>query len=181
MTILLSGGSKSGKSDFAQTLALALSGGGPHYYIATMIPFDAEDQARIQSHLARRAGMGFITIEQGRSILSCLERADRRGAFLLDSVTALLSNELFPPERGYALDEAAGERCQRELLQFAQQVQSAVFVSDAMYTDSVCYDPVTEAYRRRLGAIDRALAQVCDTVIEMTAGNILIHKGALPL
>lgn len=181
MTILLSGGSKSGKSDLAQELTLALAKGGRRYYVATMIPGDSEDYARIQSHLARRAGMGFETLECGRRILSCLEKAEENGAFLVDSVTALLSNELFPPERDYALDEAAGIRCQRELLRFAQRVRSAVFVSDAIYSDSVRYDPITELYRRWLGAIDCALAQVCDTVIEMSAGNILIHKGTLPI
>lgn len=181
MTILLSGGSKSGKSDFAQELALTLAKGGPHYYVATMIPGDQEDHARIRSHLARRAGMGFETVECGRHILSCLERADKGGAFLLDSVTALLSNELFPKERGYALDEAAGERCQWELIAFAGEVENAVFVTDAIFCDAGRYDPVTEAYRFRLGAIGCALAAACDTVIEMSAGNLNIYKGRLPL
>lgn len=181
MTILLSGGSKSGKSDLAQELALALAQGEPHYYVATMLPMDAEDQARIRSHLARREGMDFQTIECGRHILSCLEGADAGGTFLLDSVTALLSNELFPPERGYQLDEAAGARCQRELIRFAQSAQNAVFVTDAIHADAGRYDPVTESYRRRLGAIGCVLARICDTVIEMTAGNIILHKGTLPL
>ena len=38
MTILISGGSKSGKSMLAQELTLRLAGGGKHYYVATMIP-----------------------------------------------------------------------------------------------------------------------------------------------
>lgn len=181
MTILVSGGAKNGKSDFAQTLALTLAKGGVHYYVATMIPCDGEDQARIRSHLARREGLGFETIECGRNILSCLEQADPNGTFLLDSVTALMMNELFPADRNYAADEAAAAKCTRDLAVFARSVGSAVFVSDAIYSDAVRYDAATETYRRHLALADRALAQVCDTVLEMSAGNILVHKGALPL
>ena len=34
-------------------------------------------------------------------------------------------------------------------------------------------------YRKCLAAIDRRLAAVCDTVIEVAAGQIIIHKGDL--
>lgn len=180
MTILLSGGARNGKSDLAQELALTLARGGRRYYVATMIPGDAEDYARIASHLDRRAGMGFETIECGREILSCLDRADREGTFLLDSVTALLTNELFPREKNYALDEAAADRCREALAAFAGQVKNAVFVSDGICSDAGRYSPETECFRRKLGEIDRTLARCCDTVIEMCAGTILVHKGALP-
>ena len=36
MKVLILGGSKSGKSDFAQEIALKLAKGGVHYYVATM-------------------------------------------------------------------------------------------------------------------------------------------------
>ena len=72
MTILITGGAKNGKSDFAQDLAVSLAGGAVHYYLATMIPCDAEDHYRIKKHLESRAGLGFETIECGRNILSCL-------------------------------------------------------------------------------------------------------------
>ena len=38
MTVFISGGAKCGKSTIAQNLTVALSKGGKHYYIATMIP-----------------------------------------------------------------------------------------------------------------------------------------------
>lgn len=69
-----------------------------------MISADAEDDERIRRHIADRAGLDFETIECPRRILSCLDTADRNGVFLLDSVTALLQNEIFPPEKNYALD-----------------------------------------------------------------------------
>ena len=51
MTIFLSGGCKNGKSTLAQHAAKKLAGDGPLYYIATMIPHDEEDRARIRRHL----------------------------------------------------------------------------------------------------------------------------------
>ena len=103
MIVFISGGGKSGKSSLAQDLTVALSE-GKHYYIATMIPTDAEDHERIRLHIADRDGMGFETIECGRNILSCLDKAHADGAFLLDSATALLMNELFRAEKNYEMD-----------------------------------------------------------------------------
>ena len=62
MRYFLSGGSKSGKSMLGQRLARDMAAGGPLYYIATMIPRDEEDQARIRRHLQERAGWGFTTV-----------------------------------------------------------------------------------------------------------------------
>ena len=177
MTIFLSGGAKNGKSSLAQELAVRLAAGGPLYYVATMIPVDDEDRERIRRHVADRAGMGFQTLECGRSVLSCLDRTDRDGTFLLDSVTALLMNEMFSAS---GVDPAAGERCAADLASFIRSVKHAVVVSDAIYSDGERYDGITDQYRAALGLADRACAAACDTAIEMTAGMPVIFKGVLP-
>lgn len=176
MIVFITGGAKNGKSSYAQQLAVELAGGGPRYYIATMIPVDQEDRERIRRHIADREGLGFETVEQGRDILRCLPQVDRNGSFLLDSVTALLMNELFlPPD--YRLNPEAGDKCGRELTEFARSVKNIVLVSDYIYSDSLRYDQVTEAYRRALAGIDRQLAAISDVVLELSAGNIIVHKG----
>ena len=177
MTIFLSGGAKNGKSSLAQDLAVRLADGGPRFYVATMIPVDEEDRERIRRHVADRAGLGFKTVECGRDILSCLDRADPGGSFLVDSATALLMNEMF---RDGIVDERAGERCAGELAEFVRSVKNAVIVSDGIYCDAGRYDEITEFYRRSLALVDRTLARVCDTVIEMAAGRQIIYKGGLP-
>lgn len=179
MTVFISGGAKNGKSTLAQNLAVKLSQGGKHYYLATMIPVDDEDRERIRRHVEDRQGLGFETVECGRHILSCLEAADPNGTFLLDSVTALLMNELFPAEKNYEMDLQAAARCKEELTLFARTVRNAVIVSDYLYSDAIRYDESTETYRRCLADIDRALAGVCDTVIEVSAGQVILHKGEL--
>ena len=129
MTYFISGGAKCGKSSLAQDLSVALSKGGKHYYVATLIPSGREDDDRIKKHLADREGMGFETVECFRNILDCLETADKNGAFLVDSVTSLIQNSLFPVEKNYEMDLAGANRCADELIEFAKTVRHAVFAN----------------------------------------------------
>ena len=179
MIVFVSGGAKNGKSGFAQDLAVKLAGGGKRYYVATMIPVDQEDHERIRKHVADRDGLGFETIECGADVLSCLQY-DTNGSFLLDSVTALLQNLMFPRERNFEMDLNAAEKCAEDVARFAKSVANAVIVSDYIYSDAQRYDESTECYRRCLAKIDRLLAQVSDTVIEVSAGQLIFHKGGLP-
>lgn len=183
MNTLISGGCKNGKSYYAQKLARDMSreGGKPLYYIATMIPGDDEDRARIRRHLAERDGWGFETLEQPRDLTALLDApaVDKTGVFLLDSVTAIMENEMFrrvgPGRRGsgdieIVFDENAGERVKADMTAFAKATGNTVFVSDGIYGDLGEYSASTEAYRRALASVDRALAETCDRVIEIAYG-----------
>ena len=181
MTYFISGGAKCGKSTLAQDLTVALAEGGKRYYVATMISSGKEDDDRIRRHIADRDGMGFETVECFKNILDCLDYAEANGAFLVDSVTALLQNALFPAEKNYQLDLEAAERCSDELVKFAETVNHVVFVSDYIYSDAQKYSETTERYRKCLADIDRRLAKVCDTVVEVSAGQYIVHKGELQL
>ena len=175
MTVFISGGAKCGKSSIAQELAVKLSGGERLYYVATMIPSGAEDDERIRRHLQDRAGMGFQTVECFRDIGSI---ADREGTFLVDNITSLMQNALFPPEKDYEMDLSAAKTCAEELAWFAANVRHAVFVSDYIYSDAERYSESTERYCKCLADADRSLARICDVVMEVCAGIPIIHKGA---
>ena len=179
MTVFVSGGAKNGKSGFAQNLAVKLARGGKRYYVATMIPVDEEDRERIRKHVADRDGLGFETIECGADLLTCLNY-DKNGSFLLDSVTALLQNVMFPREKNYEVDAKAAEKCAQDVVTFAKSVANVVIVSDYIYSDAQRYDESTECYRKSLANIDRLLAKISDTVIEVSAGQLIFHKGGLP-
>ena len=181
MTYFISGGAKNGKSTLAQDLTVALAAGGKHYYVATMISTGDEDDDRIRRHIEDRDGMGFETVECFRNILDCLKVADKDGVFLVDSVTAMVQNALFPVEKNYEMDLEAAKRCGDELGEFAKHVRHVVYVSDYIYSDAERYSESTEAYRKSLADIDRRLAKICDTVVEVSAGQYWIHKGELPL
>ena len=75
------------------------------------------------------------------------------------------------------MDVAAAQQCAKDLVTFSQKVRNLVIVSDYIYCDAARYDDVTEVYRKCLADIDRELARASDTVLEVAAGNILVHKG----
>ncbi len=181
MNYFVSGGCKNGKSYHAQRIAkeMAETSGRPLYYLATMEPHDSEDDERIARHIEDRAGWGFTTIEQPTDICGIFERKnaatiDKNGVFLLDSVTALLSNEMFRADG--SVDLEAPKRVASELTRFAEMTGSTVFVSDYIYSDAHLYDELTEAYRKGLALCDRALAQACDKVLEVAYTNVTEHK-----
>ena len=176
MTVFISGGAKCGKSSFAQDLTVALAGNGKRYYVATMIPTGEEDFNRIRRHISDRDGMGFETVECFKDIMDV---AKPHGTFLVDSVTSLVQNSLFPVDKNYEMDLNGASRCEDALIQFAHTVRHAVFVSDYIYSDAGRYSESTEMYRKCLADIDRRLAAVCDTVVEVSAGQLIIHKGDL--
>ena len=177
MTVFISGGVKNGKSYHAQQIARKLSGDGALYYLATMIPHDNEDEERICRHIKDRDGMGFQTIECPRDIKSCLEKANPEGVFLLDSTTALLSNEMFLDDG--SVDLAAADKIAGELCDLAEKVRGLVVVSDTIYSDALSYDELTEEYRKGLAHIDKTLARCFSTVLEICGGTVFYHKGEL--
>lgn len=174
MSVYISGGCKNGKSTHAQKITKAL--GTPLYYIATMIPHDEEDRARILRHIDERAGWGFETIECGHGVLECLSHADANGAFLIDSVTALLSNEMFLPNG--SVNHDAPRKIADELTEFVARAPKTVLVSDYIFSDAEIYPELVEEYRHGLAAIDRCMAKVCDALIEVVNGITIYHKGA---
>ena len=176
MSTYISGGCKNGKSWYAQRVAKA--GGAPLYYVATMVPVDEEDRRRIARHRRERAGWGFETLECGRDILHCLKEADPRGSFLVDSVTALLANEMFREGR---VCEDAFLKVAEDLTAFVRRAPHTVLVSDYLFSDAALYDETTEKYRRGLAHVDRALARCCDNLLEVVSGQVIVHKGELPV
>ena len=192
MNVFISGGCKNGKSYYAQKRAqnMARELGKPLYYIATMIPRDEEDRARIRRHLAERDGWGFETLEQPMNLTALLENpnVDSTGVFLLDSVTAIMENEMFQrvESQGNGLkgsnnieivyDETAKDRVKADMVAFAKATGNTVFVSDGIYGDMGEYSESTEDYRKALAAVDRALASACDSVVEITYGMEEVWK-----
>ena len=147
MKLFISGGAKNGKSFYAQKRAkdLASARSLPLYYVATMIPHDEEDRARIARHLKEREGWGFETIEKpfGLSdLMTDSAQINPNGVFLVDSVTAILSNAMFPAEPmessenvRFGFDECAAKVVAEDLLSFSNKAENVIFVSDYIYAD----------------------------------------------
>ena len=91
--ILVTGGARSGKSSFAEKLALKL-GGGRAAYIATAQVFDKEMAYRVEVHKARR-GENWTTFEAPFAAEeNILEAGKNFKAILFDCVTIYISNFL---------------------------------------------------------------------------------------
>ncbi len=197
MKILISGGAKNGKSIYAQKISKAMSVkyDVPLYYVATMEPVDEEDENRIQRHIKERAGWGFTTIEEPRRLGEIFERdiitgedsnaklgkgtarsenVDERGVFLVDSLTALLGNNMFNSNGDMNLD-CFDDVCD-DIYRFSMKASNIVLVSDAIGCDGMKFDDVTEAYRRALARLEREIASYYDRVTEVSVGQIIEWK-----
>ena len=174
MRVFISGGCKNGKSFYAQHLAKTQQIDFL-YYIATMKSVDVEDDERIVRHRKERDGWNFTTIEQPMDIEKILDTCDCSGSFLLDSTTALLTNEMFLSDG--SVNEQAARKITEGLSRVISSIENIVIVSDYIYTDAVLYDLFTETYRRSLAEIDCAVATICDIVLEITYSNVIVHKG----
>lgn len=188
MNIYVSGGSKCGKSEFAENTAMDLSKEKqlPLYYVATMRPKDQEDMKRIEKHQISRQHKGFETLElkEPQDFESVLKKrtfsvpfsrqandqlpVQLPGVFLVDSVTALLENTIFDEE--YNVAENAWKEVTGSLKIFMEVAENVVFVSDFVYSDGIEYDSVTETYRKNLAMCDRVLAEKCDQVYQVING-----------
>ena len=175
MRVFISGGCKNGKSSFAQKLAKNQAKTGELYYIATMIPSDSEDDERIKRHRQERDGWGFTTVEQPRNIEEILSKCDKNGTFLLDSLTALLANEMFSKSGDF--DEKASERVITGLAKVLGKLKNIIVVSDYIYSDAIIFDPLTETYRKSLAELDCLAAQKCEVVVEVTFWQTTVHKA----
>ena len=172
MLILVTGGSASGKSEFAESLCLGLS---PRFYLACMQPFGTEGEARIARHRALRKDKGFQTVERYTDLASL--RLSARGCVLLEDLGNLAANEMFsaePPRDPY-------DAVLRGIETLERQCDRLVVVTDEIGNDGVPYDPATTAYLAALGALNRAIAARADAVFETVAGIPIPLKGDLPL
>ena len=196
MKIYISGGAKNGKSTIAQNEAVRLAAekAVPLYYVATMVPSDDEDIARIERHRKEREGLGFETRERGKDISGLLGSCEEaEGVFLLDSVTALLANAMFPPNASEGepwFKPNAAEEVAEDLEAFLSKVENAILVSDYIFADDGMDDGAdlenmraeddavdySGTYMRGLAYIDRRISGLCDELWEVSAGIAVKHK-----
>ena len=177
MFSLIVGGAASGKSAYAEALALGLA--GRRTYVATMMPWDEECKARIARHRARRAGHGFATLECYRD-LAALE-VPRDANVLLDCVGNLLSNEMYglgvgpTTTRPQAADAViAGVR------RLNAQCRNLTVVTNEVCLAGTDYEGDTLPYLQALGRINRTLAVDADFACEVVAGLPNVLKGVRP-
>lgn len=172
MLTLVIGASASGKSEYAENFAIICKKKS-RFYIATMIPFDAEGEKRVAKHCEMRAGKGFETIEKPCNLGELEFQTD--SVYLLECMGNLLVNELYnnanSMELAYANIDIAITKC-------VEQNADLIIVSNDVFADGIKYDSFTENYIELLVKINKRIAKAADSVVEIVCGIPIFHKGA---
>ncbi len=163
---LVTGPARSGKSEWAE--ALAMQSGKAVIYVATAQtnPNDLEWQARIERHRDRRPET-WQTIQEPIELARVIQQAQPNACFLVDSLGTWLANLL-------EQDETAWEQTQQTLLHSLQQTQSQVIlVAEETGWGVVPAYPIGRSFRDRLGTLVRHIGAIANVVYLVTGGYVL--------
>ena len=184
MFILVTGGSGSGKSAFAEQKLCELST-GKRVYIATMIPSDEENRKRIAAHVIHRAGKEFKTIEKFSDIGGLVPAEEEsfdqnpksepdillpEDSVLLECMSNLAANEMFV--------YGGHKNNIEDINKIAAYVRNLVVVTNEIFSEAAVYEGETAEYMRLLGKINRELSEKADEVYEVVYGIPVCLKGA---
>lgn len=169
MTVTVTGGSGSGKSEFAENMVIELLNSTREinnnklYYIATMKPYGEEAVKRIKRHQKLRKGKGFITIECYDNIGSC--KVDSKSNVLLECMSNLAANEMFGDnieDKYYVYNKICNG------IDILKDITgNLVIVTNDIFADGIVYDKSTMEYIELLGMLNQYLAKISDRVIEV--------------
>jgi len=167
MLVLVTGGSRSGKSSLALTLAGKRP--GPWTYLATAQASDDEMRQRIAAHRrARPAGWGLV--EEPLLVPQALSTAlTSARTVVLDCITIWMSNLLLADE---LFDESRAEARAEELIRSARSVPGGAVI---MVTNEVGSGVVPETvlgrrFRDCAGRANEVIARGADEVYFMVSG-----------
>ncbi|WP_289158245.1 bifunctional adenosylcobinamide kinase/adenosylcobinamide-phosphate guanylyltransferase [uncultured Muribaculum sp.] len=159
--ILVTGGQRSGKSVFAENLALRLS--PTPVYIATAQVLDDEFRHRVAIHQQRR-GPQWTNIEEPLS----LSRLDVNGrTVLIDCVTLWATNMFFA--NGDDID-AAARAMKEEFDKFTSQNATFIFVTTETGLGGTSENPMQRRFNDLQGEINQYIASKADEVHLVISG-----------
>jgi adenosylcobinamide kinase/adenosylcobinamide-phosphate guanylyltransferase len=180
--ILITGGVRSGKSRFAQELALKL--GEPVLFVATAEAGDEEMRRRIEEHQKARPS-DWSTLEVTTHVGSQISRKlGPAQVVIVDCVTLLVGN-LFnqygdsDPIDASLIEQELNAEIGELVDCIGRSNASFVIVTNEVGTGLVPDNQVGRLYRDLLGKANQMLAQVADEVYLMVAGlPVLIKPSA---
>lgn len=160
--ILITGGERSGKSTYAEQMALRLSQNP--VYIATAHPRDDEFRERIRRHQERR-GPQWTNIEEERELSS----HDVEGRVVLVDCLTLWATNYFFANEGKDVDEVLTE-LKDEFVRFTRQNATFIFVTNEIGMGGVSPNAVQRRFTDLLGWLNQFVASEADEVILMVSG-----------
>ncbi len=173
-THLILGGARSGKSAYAEKLAIA--SGLPVTYIATAQVYDAEFGQRVEHHKTRRPAH-WRTIEQPFNLGgTILEVAKAGECVIVDCLTLWLAQCICPDcDRP---DNLSWQNERQALLDALPQAQGLVLlVSNEVGMGIVPLGEINRQFQDEQGRLNQAIAQLANKVSFVAAGLPLSLKG----
>jgi adenosylcobinamide kinase / adenosylcobinamide-phosphate guanylyltransferase len=180
--IFISGGVRSGKSSFAEKMALELVevSGGQLNYLATGVPSDQEMMERIEKHqLDREAGnFQWRTFEQSQNIREIAHFFNDEDIILLDCVTTLLNNELFFANQKWDESFIANvmETITTGIIEIRDRSKVLIVVSNEVFHESMAENDLVFSYGRILGKLHQQLVKTADQAFLVEAGIAINMK-----
>ena len=170
--IFVTGGTRSGKSNFAQELAHSLK--GRTVFIATAEALDEEMGKRIAIHQRERPS-GWDTVEEPRLLGQAVQKcAGTYDILLIDCLTLWISNLL----TNHSLDEDEINREVQSLIESCKTESSTVIiVSNEVGMGIVPDNELSRVFRDVAGRLNQKLAAQADTVVLTVAGMPVVLKG----
>jgi len=170
MLILVTGGSRSGKSRFAQ--ALAQRRPGPHAYVATAEALDEEMKARIESHRRSRPA-GWAVVEEPIRVPEAVRAVlGSARTVLLDCVTLWMSNLMLADK---TFEESRAQARAEELVAASREAPGAALI---VVTNEVGSGVVPDS---ALGRRFRDCAGRANEVIARSADEVYLLVSGIPL
>ena len=164
--ILITGPARSGKSEWAETLAMQSGKAVVYVATATENPTDEEWHQRIQQHQKRRPE-DWVTLCVPVELSATLADAKPDTCLLVDSLGTWVANLLEE-------DEASWENTLLELLETVELVAAdMIFVAEETGWGVVPAYPLGRTFRDRLGSLVRQLSTICEAVYLVTGGHVL--------
>ncbi|WP_038287954.1 bifunctional adenosylcobinamide kinase/adenosylcobinamide-phosphate guanylyltransferase [Acetivibrio straminisolvens] len=177
--ILVTGGARSGKSSFAESLAQKSNNENGVLYIATSIPFDEEMKKRVKKHREQRPS-GWTTLEAYRDFdVKLGEVGAGKKYILLDCITLMVSNIILEKCIDWnILPENAECEAEQEVTCEIEKLLSAVKALDVTFiavTNEVGMGIVPENKLSRIfqdiaGRVNQMLAKNADDVYFCVSG-----------
>jgi len=167
-SFLILGGARSGKSSYAEKLALSRADNP--VYIATSRAWDDDHRARILKHQQDR-GPEWTTLEREKAI-SDVDVHGRQ--IVIDCVTLWLTNFFVDEKPDY---ERALRLVKEEALKALAQDNDLIFVSNELGMSLHAPTQFGRKFTDAQGFLNQFLAAQCDTVVLMVAGIPLTVKS----
>ncbi|WP_260472097.1 bifunctional adenosylcobinamide kinase/adenosylcobinamide-phosphate guanylyltransferase [Bacillus canaveralius] len=182
--IFITGGVRSGKSRFAEEVAVKLAeqAGSSLLYLASGRTEDEEMKRRISHHRQERAesGSGWITLECPDGLEQAASELTPNSVVLFDCLTTHLNNRLFSEQDGW-LDR---DYCQHvkisikeSIMTIAVRCKAMIIVSNEILNESIRDNEVIYTYSKILGELHQWIVRQARSAYLVESGLTVEMKG----